>query len=249
MNKVFLGLILAVCVLGMALVMLNERLGRKQDSRPAQPVAAQPAPPPGRTSAEVEAAARALEIAQAGLAERPDAEQAGRLPQTAEPAPEPTEPTPFPAPPEPEPVAVPEPIRPEPEPIPPPHPEPVKPAPSRVETPQPEQPKAAPAGTREANRFVIYAREKGATVRLGSRGKMEYSSMTLDNPDRVVVDLPGDWKFPPNPGVPKNDLVSAVRVGRNGDKTRVVIDLKIKPRKVLLVPFKNGDGVDVRVDR
>ncbi len=34
MNKVILGLILAVCILGMALVMLNERLGRKNDYSP-----------------------------------------------------------------------------------------------------------------------------------------------------------------------------------------------------------------------
>ena len=35
MNKVILSLILAVCILGMALIMLNERLGRRAEPAPA----------------------------------------------------------------------------------------------------------------------------------------------------------------------------------------------------------------------
>ncbi len=35
MNKVILSLLLAVCILGMALIMLNERLGRKSEPVPA----------------------------------------------------------------------------------------------------------------------------------------------------------------------------------------------------------------------
>ncbi|MCD7983328.1 MAG: hypothetical protein LUG19_03620, partial [Desulfovibrio sp.] len=35
MNKVILSLLLAVCILGMALIMLNERLGRKSEPAPA----------------------------------------------------------------------------------------------------------------------------------------------------------------------------------------------------------------------
>ena len=34
MNKIIMGLIVAVCVLGMALIMLNEKLGRKPDPAP-----------------------------------------------------------------------------------------------------------------------------------------------------------------------------------------------------------------------
>ncbi len=46
MNKVILSLILAVCILGMALIMLNERLGRRAEPAPA-PLAeiSQPAVP------------------------------------------------------------------------------------------------------------------------------------------------------------------------------------------------------------
>lgn len=253
MNKVFLGLILAVCVLGMALVMLNDRLGRKPEPRPA-PVA-ESARQTMRVPEEIAAQARDMELAEAALAppaERERDGQAGTIPgrpdfkpeapDMAEPAPKPAPAAPKPLPPaKTETAARPEPaIKPE-------------PRPAAEPAARPEPPKTAAAnpaaGEKSATKFVIYARDKGATVRMGGNARMDYSSMTLENPNRVVVDLAGDWKFPPNPGIPKNELVSAVRVGQNGDKTRLVIDLKLKPRKVLLVPFKNGTGVDVRLDR
>jgi len=256
MNKVFLGLILAVCILGMALVMLNNRLGRKPDQRQAPPVA-EVVQPPSRSPVEIEDQARAMETARSALVQP---ESAGRetaleagiserepvVPPRLRPKSEP-EARPEPRKPEPKQELA---VAPEPKPAPKPREQTVKPEPA----PASEQPKQAAAsnagaGSRTATRFVIYARDKGATVRVGGNAKVEYSSMTLENPNRVVVDLAGDWKFPPNPGIPKNDLVSAVRVGQNGDKTRLVIDLKAKPRKVILVPFKNGDGVDVRVDK
>lgn len=283
MNKVFLGLILAVCILGMALVMLNDRLGRKSEPRNQPPVAEStrlPHPSPEESAAQ----ARAIELARAALGdpkekELPSWAQAS-LPETppkagpkrdvkpqALPKSEPVaqrpelkpqaaparapEPKPLPAAvqntePRPEPVA---PAKPEPRP----KEQPARPEPKAAEKPKPEAPAAQPAkaigNEKAATRFVVFAREKGATVRMGCSGKVEYSSMTLENPDRVVVDIEGNWKFPPNLGIPKNPLVSAVRVGQNGDKTRIVIDLKDKPRKVLLVPFKGGDGVDVRVDK
>lgn len=257
MNKVFLGLILAVCVLGMALVMLNDRLGRKPEPRPAASVA-QPAQE--RSPEEIAAQARAMELARAALSppaeKEPEDIQKESLP---EPAPEPRhQPRPEavasrkpPQQPEsaPLPEAKPALRQPEPVPRPEPKPEPKPVAEQPKREPQPAAPAKEAASGKTATRFVIYARDKGATVRVGGNAKVEYSSMTLENPNRVVVDLTGDWKFPPNPGIPKNDLVSAVRVGQNGDKTRLVIDLKVKPRKVVLVPFKNGDGVDVRVDK
>lgn len=274
MNKVFLGLILTVCVLGMALVMLNDRLGRKAEPRqPAQ--ASTPI-----SDAEMAMNARAMELAEAAKALAPPSEEIRHEPRPTPselPAPKPQLTTPEesvteiappkvtpskpeqtgqrPAPAKPEPpkavTAKPEPSLPKPAPV---KTEPVaaKPEPQRTEahvSPPVKAEENKGASGKTANRFVIYARDKGATVRVGGNGKMDYSSMTLENPDRIVVDIAGDWKFPPNPGIPKNDLVNAVRVGQNGDKTRLVIDLKTKPRKVVLVPFKGGDGVDVRVDK
>lgn len=278
MNKVFLGIVLAVCVLGMLLVMLNDRLGRKSEpvaSAPANESMAQ------NRSEEMEAAARALEVAEAAKAlapppvERvPAAARESALPDREEIAKyAPGLNAPYI---EEKPQSVPEelaPLRtdaarpskveaqpaPRVESVPPPVQKPAapeqvpltaeqKPAPAAQKPAPKAETRPARAGARSINRFVIYAREKGATVRIGGTSKLDYTSMTLTDPDRVVIDLPGDWKFPTHPGVPKNDLVSAVRVGQQGDKTRVVIDLK-GAAKVKLVPFKAGDGVDVRVDK
>ena len=49
--------------------------------------------------------------------------------------------------------------------------------------------------------------------------------------------------------MPANPLVSNVRVGKMSDKTRVVIDLKEKPRATRLVLAKDGNTLDVRVDQ
>ncbi|MFG6375530.1 MAG: AMIN domain-containing protein [Desulfovibrio sp.] len=79
---------------------------------------------------------------------------------------------------------------------------------------------------------------------------MAWRSMTLDNPPRVVLDLDGQWKFPPNPGIPKNDLVTNVRIGNSsGNRTRVVIDLREKPKSARVIGARDGDGFDVRVDK
>lgn len=270
MNKVFLGIILAVCILGMLLVMLNNRLGRKPEMRQNLPVAE--VSPDSGTLDSREAAARALEIADAERALRgPEPEirsQSEFVPPAgvqrpisgqgmATPQPVPSSPAPMPVLPEPRPV-VPETA---------PGPAEIKPvataaAPAARELPEtkpvadvkpaaPAAPQRQESGAQSGavNKFVVYVRDKGATVRIGSNAHMDYSSMTLADPERVVVDINGNWKFPANPGIPRNNLVSAVRVGKSGDKTRVVIDLKTKPRKVTLVPMKNGNGVDVRVDQ
>ena len=97
--------------------------------------------------------------------------------------------------------------------------------------------------------FVVFARDKGATIRLGANNKIKYNSMTLEKPDRVVVDLDGDWQFPSTLPIPKNEMVNAIRVGKLGDKTRVVIDLKAKPRLSRMVEGQNGTNLDIRVDR
>lgn len=269
MNKVFLGLILTVCILGMALVMLNDRLGRKAEPRP--PAATQTpindtemainarfmelaeaakalAPPPPDRLPDVQPESRTEPPARVADTPPPDIPPAAAAPQMPSPRVDQLNRAERQEHPAVETKATPQreegPRAPAPKP---PKAEPAKAEPAKAEV-RPETPKVTATGN-TATRFVIYARDKGATVRLGGNGKMAYSSMTLDNPPRIVIDLNGDWKFPPNPGIPKNDLVSAVRVGQNGDKTRIVIDLKEKPRKVNLVPFKGGDGVDVRVDK
>lgn len=96
-----------------------------------------------------------------------------------------------------------------------------------------------PSGEQSISRFVVFARDKGATVRLVGSGPLKYKTMTLTNPERVVVDLEGQWQIKA-PGVPKNALVSNVRIGKMADKTRVVIDLNEKPTRARFVLSKDG---------
>ena len=123
-----------------------------------------------------------------------------------------------------------------------------KPKAEKAKTEKPRAGKAAAPRERNISRFVVFARDKGATVRLEGNAPLRYKSMNLTNPDRVVVDLDGQWQIKA-PGVPKNPLVSNVRIGKMADKTRVVIDLKAKPQNTRFVLAKDGNTLDVRVDQ
>lgn len=274
MNKTFLGILLAVCVLGMALAMFSERLSREpENSRPAQVAASenlpnlaasnspQATPEPVIREAPLDQAAPPKPGPVAVAAEneeRREAEAALNFP--AAPIPEQVEERPTPV--APAPVRAEKPaLSPQTAPLPaqtPPAPASAEPKPDAAAQ-KPSQPAAAkPASAPKAqgmprggkiNNFVVFAREKGATIRMGGDGKIKYTSMTLENPNRVVVDLDGAWQFPDKLPIPKNDMVSGIRVGKNGDKTRVVIDLKSRPRLSRMVAGQNGTSVDVRVDR
>lgn len=280
MNKVILSLLLAVCILGMALIMLNERLGRKTEPAPApsaeisQPAAPsggaelpplsaddernaftappetarqEPALPPlpqGEAEAPIFAAGQATERSQtfpassaAPAAQTAGGEDAGvSAPSAAAQRPAPSARAESAAP--------------------------ARDAAKKNERPAPsEKPKAEKAGAEKAktekspaphersiSRFVVFARDRGATVRLTGNAPLRYKSMNLNNPERVVVDLEGQWQINA-PGVPANPLVSNVRVGKMGDKTRVVIDLKEKARATRLLLAKDGKTLDVRVDQ
>lgn len=120
-------------------------------------------------------------------------------------------------------------------------------APQKEERRKPAPEKAAASADKSVERFVVYAREGGATVRIVGNAGISYKPMVLTGPDRVVVDLDGDWDIKA-PGVPKNDLVTNVRIGKLNGKTRVVIDLKdaAKPRYTL---SKDRRMLDIRVDK
>ena len=335
MNKIIMGLIVAVCVLGMALIMLNEKLGRKPDPAPvateapsvstseepgsaglpagrpapADMMTSLPAPSPSPAPSLTPPPAPVAPVAEAPAA--PAFSFGGEtdtapatlppLPQTTPPAPEPVQ-APAPEVEAPLPSASPVPV--------PPLPEERKdvPVPSlasnvvaahereaAADTPReaPEKPKAAPApGKKEekardskadvetakaenareesrkketprkeaapakakassaeksVERFVVYAREDGATVRIVGNANISYKPMVLTGPDRVVVDLDGDWDIKA-PGIPKNDLVTNVRIGKLNGKTRVVIDLN-SSAKTRYTLSKDRRMLDVRVDK
>lgn len=81
---------------------------------------------------------------------------------------------------------------------------------------------------------------KGSLIKLVLQGNapMVGHCSVLGNPNRVVLDLAGNWALEA-PHVPSNRLVQAVRVGQHDDKTRIVLDMKTMG-KVALVPVNRN---------
>ncbi|MDD4700851.1 MAG: AMIN domain-containing protein [Desulfovibrio sp.] len=297
MNKVILSLLLAVCVLGMALIMLNEKLRKPEQTPITQTTMNQAADPAADSPNAADPGLPSLaDIGQApkvgGATEQPHLPplpvESGHAPAPADrvphldnnplrspdaasvhaPLPEPVKHKPEPS------GAVDKASAPKPEtasatkaaapaaPATPSAPEKTKtaekaaPKKSVPEKSAPEKPspgatekaaKAAPQ-KQEITRFVVFARDKGATIRLVGTAPLNYKSMTLNGPERLVLDLNGKWQVKA-PGVPKNPLVTNIRLGKMDDKTRVVIDLSAKPGHVRYILSKDKLSLDIRVDQ
>lgn len=284
MNKAFIGILVAVCILGMALIMLNEWKSSSSDPAPAAPAAqeASPAVPaaPGDLPPHVGGGLTPPSPEQNAVPPLPEAAQTASLPPLQE-APAHTPPsealergfafndtdvaapqaTPqaMPAaegavrpaldvPPQPalgagaETPAAPAAVEPR---------QSAEPAAERAVPEKKEEKKAekpAPAAkARTVTRFVVFARETGATVRIEGSSPIEYKYLPLDNPPRVAVDLMGEWTVKA-PGVPKNPAVTNVRLGKLDGRTRVVIDLT-GPGKIRHILSKDRKRLDVRIDR
>ncbi len=232
MNRTIIILIVAVCVCALVLVGINR--WRSDDTPPPLPSVTDsidsginqtpPAPAPEvvpPAPAPVEPIVRPESPAPLNGVSMPAA------PETPTPAPH-QAPSSVPAPtPELAPVPAPAPI---PAPAPAPAPAPT-PAP-RVEPPAPVAPAPVPPQSPDERKGSAEARIKfdGQTVIVAviASEPFEYTTMLLPGPDRLVVDLIGCWKLAA-PSVPHNFVVSAVRVGFNNGKTRIVLDLKQKP--------------------
>ena len=335
MNKIIMGLIVAVCVLGMALIMLNEKLGRKPEPAPVAPIPLEsPAEPPSQglggaalpagrpgggdplPSLPASSPAPSLPSSPAPIPAPDMPPTLPPLPQTALPAPVlPLQDTAKEEPPSPTPAATPSPSNEEHREVPVPslassvvaeHERKASPAPVRQEpsekTPEKKAPekvklppapekqeekavaeaprkapspnierakedpgkaeprkeaprKKEPAPSRETpaaagksiERFVVYVRENGATVRIVGNTNISYKPMLLTEPDRVVLDLDGDWDIKA-PGIPKNKLVTNIRIGKPNGKTRVVIDLN-STAKIRYTLSRDRRMLDVRVDK
>lgn len=110
-------------------------------------------------------------------------------------------------------------------------------------TPPPAPPKAAEP--KAINRITVSAAGEGATVRIAGNATLAYKTMHLKSPDRVVVDLEGVWAIKA-PGVPANKAVTNVRIGKQPDKTRIVIDLS-NPNATVNFIKVTGETLDVRI--
>lgn len=281
MNKAFIGILIAVCVLGMALIMLTEWKSSKNEAEPAPsastaaPTAEAPPlsggsltpPAPGGNVASAPALSPAPSPeAPAPAAPTPSSEALERgfaFNDADTPAERPALPPLPPAATEDKPLEAPAldgarlpdseaPARPAlgtggqsaPESAARPDAAPAEQAkPEKKDGKKPE--KAAKART--VTRFVVFARETGATVRIEGSSPIEYKYLSLANPPRVAVDLVGEWTVKA-PGVPRNPAVTNVRLGKLEGRTRVVIDLSGES-KVRYILSKDRKRLDVRIDR
>lgn len=282
MNKAFIGILVAVCILGMALIMLNEWKSSRNDAEPAEPAVSESVPavpatpgelPPHTGSALTPPTAgqdsASLLAEPAGTASLPPVQEApastppsealerGFAFNDTESAPPQATPPAMPAaedaarprleaPAQPalgagvEAPAVPEARQPAAEAVPAPA------APEKKAEKKADKP-AQTAKARTVTRFVVFARETGATVRIEGSSPIDYKYLPLDNPPRIAVDLMGEWTVKA-PGVPKNPAVTNVRLGKLEGRTRVVIDLT-GPGKVRYILSKDRKRLDVRIDR
>lgn len=98
---------------------------------------------------------------------------------------------------------------------------------------------SASAPARQAPATASVSRGKGSIVEMSLQfrgrgmalvivgdGPLPVRHFVLTGPDRLVVDLPGAWRNLKAPAVPGNNLVKSIRIGRQGDADRVVLDLK-----------------------
>ncbi|MBQ7456182.1 MAG: AMIN domain-containing protein [Desulfovibrio sp.] len=96
-------------------------------------------------------------------------------------------------------------------------------------------------------KFVVFSREKGATVRLNGNSDMQYKTSQMHAPERFLVELDGEWDMDV-PKIPNNPLVGQIRVSTRNKKTRLVLDLKDVPR-ICRVVVKDKQNIDIRVDK
>lgn len=94
--------------------------------------------------------------------------------------------------------------------------------------------------------FVVFVRDNGATVRFDGNNDLRYKTMQMHNPERVLIEFEGKWNIEV-PQIPKNEMVSQIRIAHQTKKTRVVLDLKANPRSCRFVQ-KRKENLDVRLD-
>lgn len=89
----------------------------------------------------------------------------------------------------------------------------------------------AKAGVRVVESAILTMDGDVVTLNLRGGAPMRGKSFMLTGPDRVVLDIDGDWKVEA-PRVPSNRMVRSLRVGTQDKATRLVFDMRVTPLKV-----------------
>ncbi|WP_320170293.1 AMIN domain-containing protein [Maridesulfovibrio sp.] len=76
---------------------------------------------------------------------------------------------------------------------------------------------------------------------------LSYTSFFLRNPDRLVVDIHGNWEYyGPTTLRPENPIFSRFRIGIYDDKIRMVMDLKSQTPAPKIIKTATGLDIDVK---
>lgn len=88
----------------------------------------------------------------------------------------------------------------------------------------------SPKGAHALRKIGLHFAQQGLLLRIEADSPFPCKTFVLDNPHRLVVDLPGSWKNVKSPSVPQNRLVKSVRVGAQPAGPRIVLDLTSLPK-------------------
>lgn len=104
-----------------------------------------------------------------------------------------------------------------------------KPVQTQVQSPAEKPQTPATASTSLGSGKIIacglHFEGSGMLLRIEGDSPMPVKYFILTSPERLVVDLPGSWKNLKAPAVPSNNIVKAIRIGRQGNADRLVLDL------------------------
>jgi hypothetical protein len=83
------------------------------------------------------------------------------------------------------------------------------------------------------------------TLRLEGNAPLRGNAFLLADPDRVVLDIAGTWKVEA-PRVISNRMVRSLRAGSRESATRLVFDMRVRPRRATLNQI-NAETVELSI--
>ncbi len=84
-------------------------------------------------------------------------------------------------------------------------------------------------------------------IRVKTSSAVKAKTMYVGNPERAILDILGSWKLSFTPKLPNNPYSTAIRVGRQPDRTRFVIDITTKKFTRRLVQI-DSNTVELQVN-
>ena len=120
-------------------------------------------------------------------------------------------------------------------------------APAPVPAPAPEPKREEPKGSFVMKNLTLQVAGSEVILKMQADKRFEYHYFLLTGPNRLVVDLAGDWQGLKNPRVPANQLVKSTRYAKFGNGYRFVLDLNEAPRAQS--DSRSGNTVEIRLSR